>query len=176
MCLVGCKPENTPENLKALFVQLRASVIAKDYKTAAALAKSLFPTEERMRVALKDFVKADDISRFLAPINKFKPAEDDLEGWAKLFSTDPNRSEVQVHAATTEELEAYEKGSIAYKEFPGATKNLAGLVLKPKMTFYEVEYVVPGENLGMKYHLLFWDGKTWCMLGPIWRALRAEYQ
>jgi len=39
------------------------------------------------------------------------------------------------------------------------------------LRFYEAEFVAPGEELGMKYHLLFWDGSRWRMLGPIWRML-----
>jgi hypothetical protein len=40
------------------------------------------------------------------------------------------------------------------------------------MKFYEVEFVKPGEDMGMKYHLFFWDGARWKMLGPVWRSMR----
>jgi hypothetical protein len=40
------------------------------------------------------------------------------------------------------------------------------------MTFYEVELLEPGKEYGMKYHLFFWDGKQWTMLGPVWRELQ----
>ena len=40
------------------------------------------------------------------------------------------------------------------------------------MTYYEVEYLEPGKSAGMKYHLLYWDGNQWSMLGPVWRVLK----
>ena len=61
---------------------------------------------------------------------------------------------------------------LAFKEFPGGAKRVAELALRPGMTFYEVEYLEPGKNTGMKYHLLYWDGKQWSMLGPAWRVLK----
>ena len=42
------------------------------------------------------------------------------------------------------------------------------------MTFYEVEFLEPGKDAGMKYHLFYWDGKQWSMLGPVWRTLEAK--
>jgi hypothetical protein len=44
-------------------------------------------------------------------------------------------------------------------------------MLRPRMTFYEVELVKPGETAGMVYHLFFWDGAQWTMLGPVWRMI-----
>jgi hypothetical protein len=26
----------------------------------------------------------------------------------------------------------------------------------------------------MKYHLLYWDGRQWSMLGPVWRVMRED--
>jgi hypothetical protein len=40
------------------------------------------------------------------------------------------------------------------------------------MTFYEVEFLEPGKDLGIKYHLFYWDSRQWTMLGPLWRALQ----
>ena len=68
----------------------------------------------------------------------------------------------------------YREGSVAYKEFPGGTKRVAELALRPGVTFYEVEYLEPGKSAGMKYHLLYWDGKQWSMLGPVWRVLKQQ--
>jgi hypothetical protein len=46
--------------------------------------------------------------------------------------------------------------------------------LRPGVTFYEVEFLEPGKDAGMKYHLFYWDGKQWSMLGPVWRALESK--
>jgi hypothetical protein len=40
------------------------------------------------------------------------------------------------------------------------------------MTFYEVGFLEPGKDYGVKYHLFYWDGRQWTMLGPLWRALQ----
>ena len=86
--------------------------------------------------------------------------------------TDPARTEIQVHASTTEDLAAYKEGTPAFKEFPGGARKAAETILRPGVTFYELELLEPGKQRGMKYHLLFHDGKQWKMLGPVWRALR----
>jgi hypothetical protein len=45
-------------------------------------------------------------------------------------------------------------------------------VLRPGVTFYEVEFLQPGQPRGIKYHLFYWDGRRWAMLGPVWRSAR----
>ncbi len=86
--------------------------------------------------------------------------------------TSPAKTQVHVYAATTEEMVEYREGTVTFQQFPGAVKELARTLLRPGMTFYEVEMVEPGKDLGMKYHLFYWDGRRWAMLGPVWRALR----
>lgn len=86
----------------------------------------------------------------------------------------PEQKNVQVHAAKTEDIIKYREGSVAFKEFPGGAKKAAEAVLRPGMTFYEVEFLEPGKDAGMKYHLFYWDGKQWSMLGPVWRVLETK--
>ncbi|HZL71116.1 MAG TPA: hypothetical protein VFC86_01550, partial [Planctomycetota bacterium] len=64
-----------------------------------------------------------------------------------------------------------EKDSVAFKEFPGGAKKLAETILRPGVTFYEVEFLEPGKDAGMKFHLFFWDGERWAMLGAAWRVV-----
>src|SRR5687767_10246962 len=84
----------------------------------------------------------------------------------------PEQKQVRVYGATTEELIKYREGTVAFKEFPAAAKRVAREMLRPGMTFYEVEYRAPGKDAGMKYHLVYWDGRQWSMLGPAWRVLK----
>jgi len=35
-----------------------------------------------------------------------------------------------------------------------------------------VEISEPGKDKGTKYHLFFWDGASWRMLGPAWRVVK----
>ena len=167
----GFKHENNPENLRALFSSIHQAVHAKrDAKQAAELMQSVMPDEARVKKALKDDVGADALQRIVS-IHKSMPPVSEREV-AKLAR--PEQGNVKVHAAKTEDLIAYREGSVAHKEFPGGAKKTAEQVLRPGMTFYEVEFLEIGKSSGPKHHLLYWDGKSWSMLGPIWRVLEAK--
>ena len=162
------KQEDKPENLKAFFESIHKTLHEKnDPKQAAALFQSMVPDEGRARKALKDDVAPETLKQIGAFHKAFSISE---EGVRKLAR--PDQKEVQVHGSKTEEIIAYKQGSVAFKEFPGGTKRIAEQWLRPGVTFYEVEYLEPGKDAGMKYHLLYWDGKQWSMLGPLWRALK----
>ena len=83
----------------------------------------------------------------------------------------PSQTEVQVHGATTEEVAANAPGSVVHAEFPGGAVNAAETLLRPGVTWYEVELLEPGAERGMKFHLFYWGGTQWRMLGPVWRFL-----
>lgn len=161
------KPENKPENLKALFSALLKASRGGDAKTAAALTKSLLGDEARLRKALRDDVPADFPARIAAQHKKLLDSPE--ERLAGAFEARPEQTEIQVHGATTEDIAKNEKDSVAWKEFPGGARKLAQTHLRPGLTFYEVEFLEPGKDAGMKYHLFFWDGERWAMLGPAWR-------
>jgi hypothetical protein len=161
--------EPTADNLKALCQQIHKTLHQqKDAAQAARLFQQLIPDEARLNQGLRSDIKPEHLKAILELKQKMGTVgEKEVRQLMK-----PSQSEVQVHASTTEELVAYTKDSVAYKEFPGGAQRLAQIVLKPKMTYYEVEYLEPGQDAGMKYHLFYWDGKQWSMLGPIWRAIR----
>ncbi len=158
---------NRPDNLKGLCEQIQKAVAANDVNRAAALVKPLLPDEARIRKALREDAPADVVNNIVA-LHKAVTAGDA----GRLFQPKPTQVVVQVHGATTEEIRTYARGTIVYDEFPSATQDLAKTVLRPGVTFYEVEFLEPGQQQGMKYHLFFWDGTRWTMLGPIWRAFR----
>jgi hypothetical protein len=166
----GFKQENRPENLKALCQELHKAITANNVKRAASLTRGLLPDESRVRKALHDKVPSATVDQIMALHKKFTTGDD--ASLARLLAAKPENTEVQVHGATTEELRAYAKDSVAYKEFPGGAQRLAAQVLRPGMTFYEVEFVPPGKDLGMKFHLFYWDGSQWTMLGPVWRVIK----
>lgn len=164
------KHENKPENLKALFELVHQTVHVKnDNKGATALFAALIPNEARAKAAFKDKIAPDVQNAILDMHKKLNIKEDGAPKLAR-----PTQTVVKVHGAKTEDIIAYREGSLARKEFPGGTRRVASEALKPGMTFYEVEYLEPGKESGMKYHLLYWDGKQWSMLGPAWRALRED--
>lgn len=164
------KHENSPKNLKALFEEIHQQVhVKKDVKQATALFQAMMPDAGRVKKALKDNVDRDTEKRVLEMHQKMQITEDVVRKVAQ-----PEQKEVQVHGATTEDIVRYSQGSVAFKEFPGGAKRVAGELLRPGMTFYEVEYLAPGKDAGMKYHLVYWDGKQWSMLGPVWRVLKQQ--
>ena len=171
--LFGCgggsfKQEDKPENLKAFFELIHETIhVKKDAKQAAALFQSMVPDQARLKKALKDDIAPATTQQITDLHKSFTISED---GVRKLARAD--QKEVQVHGSRTEDILKYEPGSVAYKEFPGGAKRVAELALRPGTTFYEVEYLEPGKDAGMKYHLIYWDGKQWSMLGPVWRALK----
>jgi hypothetical protein len=163
------RQQNTPDNLKALMQRIfEATYVRKSVKEGAALFRSLFPDEARLRPALKDDVTLAAIGRILDFHKKFASASDaDLAALAE-----PQQTTIMVYAATTEELQRYQRGSVAFAKFPGGTQQLANLILRPRLTFYQVEFLEPGKDSGMNYHLFYWDGRQWSMLGPLWRLVK----
>ncbi len=155
------------DSLKELFTELQGAIRANDVETAASMTIDLFPDGASLESAVKDPAALEEIKAMHA---QFSSASD--EQVAGLFATDPDRTEIAVHAATTEEIAAYEEGGVAWAEFPGGARDAAESVLQPGVTFYEVELVEPGQDLGMKLHLFYHDGQNWKMLGPIWRVLQ----
>jgi len=163
--------ENKPQNLEALFERIHHDVhVKKDAKRAAALFRSLMPDETRLKKALKDNV-APDTLRSIAEMHQKLGGSITPDGMVKVAR--PAQKVVQAHGATTEDIIRYREGSVAYREFPGGAKTVAAQMLRPGVTFYEVEYLEPGKDAGMKYHLLYWDGRQWSMLGPVWRVLKS---
>ncbi len=164
------KHENKPQNLKAPFERVHHEAhVKKDSKQAAALFGSLLPDEARAKKALKDNIAPDTLRQILE-MHKKLGGSITPEGVIKVARA--TQKEVQVHGASTEDIIRYREGSVAFKEFPGGAKRVAAEALRAGTTFYEVEYLEPGKSAGMKYHLLYWDGKQWSMLGPVWRVLK----
>lgn len=166
------KQENSPANLKALFERIHQEIHArKDNKQATALFRGMMPDEARTKKALKDKIAPGDV-RMISDMHQKLGAGVSADSINKVVRA--TQTVVQVHGATTEDIIRYREGSVAYKEFPGGARRVAEQMLRPGMTFYEVEFLEPGKNAGMKYHLLYWDGKQWSMLGPVWRVMRED--
>ena len=167
----GFRHENDPENLRTLFANIHQTVYARNNpKQAAELMQSVMPDEARVRKALRDDIDPTALQRIVG-IHKSMPPVSEREV-SKLAT--PEQKNVQVHGSNTEDIAENRQGSIAWKEFPNGAKKAAEQVLRPGMMFYEVEFREPGKNAGVKYHLFYWDGRQWSMLGPIWRVLEVR--
>ncbi len=154
------------DGLRELFAQAQAACGAKDFAKGAKIVSSIMPTKEQLRAALRADV-ADDVVDHV--VGQAKELPTDEEKTACLLSP-PGRTQIVVHRATTEELLAHVEGTPAAVEFPAGAQKLSPL-LRPGVAFYEVETVEPGKDRGTKFHMFYWDGAQWRMLGPAWRYL-----
>ncbi|KAF0246965.1 MAG: hypothetical protein FD180_188 [Planctomycetota bacterium] len=161
---------DSADNLKGLLDTIMKSSEAGEHKKAATLIRALLPDKAGLAKALKDDAPAAFIDECVKQ-NQSIPADDaQVSGLFKRGG--PDRTQIEAHGATTEEIAAYKDGSVPFKEFPGGAKKLAEQVLRAGVKFYEVEFVAPGEDSGMKFHMFYYDGSGWRMLGPAWRALK----
>lgn len=162
--------DDTPANLKGLVETIFKAAESGQARKAATLIRSLIADPDAAKKAMRDDAPAAFVTAYHASAAENLGASD-----AALLSVfrrgDPGRTQINVHGATTEEIALRDVKSIAYAEFPGGANRLAKVVLRPGVRFYEVELVKPGENVGLKYHLFFWDGARWRMFGPAWRSL-----
>ena len=162
------KFENKAANLQAYFQQMYDLVhTKKDAAAANKMLKALLPDEARTKLALKDDAPATLAKTIAAEYAKIPAGEFDA---SKMLTAE--KSKVSVYAATTEELIKYANGSVAHVEFPSKAQESAMTILRPGMTFYEVEMTEPTKDFGLKLHLLYWDGKQWAMLGQPWRIAK----
>lgn len=167
--------QNKPENLQSLFLDLLKAKREKNDEVAAKISHSIVPSMEDIKAIFRQDVNPKImglVEKYVQVLNS--PTE--YKQYAGLFLARDEQTEVQVHAATTEEILEYKQGSVAWKEFPGGTQKVAVACLKPGVVFYEVEFLKQGEGSGIKYHLFFWNGQQWKMLGPLWRLLRKVSQ
>lgn len=168
LCLAAPTPKEA--ELQKKLEAIHAAQMTNDVTKAGTLTKELLPSDQRITAVLKPDAPAELVAGVLkmhaqlgtAPVPKL----------AGLLNHKPEQSEIHAYGATTEEIAAYAKGGKAFEEFPGATQDLARTLLKPGVTWYEAEFVKPGEKAGMKFHLFFEDAKGWAMLGPVWRAVK----
>lgn len=159
------------EGLKAFFEASHAACSSKDFAKGKALTMSVIPSKDQLKKVMKDDVPADQLDKLAEQFKELPPSD---EKAACVFYPGDGRTEIKVHASTVEDLAAYKEGTPAFEEFPGGARKLAENVLKPGTTFYEVEVTEPGKDLGTKFHMFFWDGGQWRMMGPAWRVFKAE--
>ena len=158
--------KDDPDNLKGLLDTIVKASEGGDARRAGALTRGLIPTEAAYRKALAEGAPPAVLGKLVSNL-KLLPTDDTALA-SLIHRGDPTQTQINVHGATPEEILA---GSTPpAREFPGGAKDRAGL-LRAGLRFYEAEFVAPGEELGMKYHLFFWDGGQWRMLGPLWRTL-----
>jgi hypothetical protein len=154
---------NTSENLAGLLAAIRLAHASGDSQRAGRLTASLVPDRDQIARAVRSEQVAEKIQAAFGPV----PSVEQAAGMAKGLVPPAERTECRVHGATGAEIAG---GAPA---FPGGAKRIAQSHLRPDVTFYEVEYIEPGETMGTKFHLFYWDGTSWKTLGAVWRVLES---
>lgn len=162
------RPTAAPENLLELVSRIQDGQRRGD--EVGALIRGFYCDEARLRGVLSTTIDGGAFAA-IAASHRSALAMSDAE-LAQGMSIPTDATVRLAHAATTEELAAYKPGSVAYNQFPGGAQQLAREVLRPGVTFYEVEVLRPTESAGTRYHLFFYDAGGWGMLGPMWRVLK----
>ena len=157
---------NDAENLRALFRRMRDLIRAGQLSRANQLGASLLPDENRLRRGLRDDVPPTEIARILELEKDAMPPK--YEDLYTIFNPDRAASVVRLYRATTEELISNPRDTAARVCFPKLSHQTAKEKLRPGVTWYIVELALPGADEGFRYHLIFFDGQHWTMLGPIW--------
>ena len=164
----GVETKDRSDQLKAQIQKILKAISDNDRERTLSLTRALRCDEARFKKALREDVSKETVDRFLALHKEYFDLKDDE--LAKAFSAgDGGPQEMLVHAATTEELIERKQGGVAWERFAGGTQKVAQQYLRPKTLFYSVKIVKPGETSGMTYHLFFFDGEGWGMIGKAWR-------
>lgn len=160
-------PQPGADDLKATLTKLHKAWKTGDNAAAASISRGLLLTRDRIAKAVRDDAPPSVRDAIALFHEKALAANEDTA--AHMLFPGADRTEIGVMASTTEELAKCAPGTDAAKHFPPASQDVAKAILRPGVTFYEVQFNRPGEPKGIKSHLFFWDGKAWGMLGPVWR-------
>jgi hypothetical protein len=162
--------EQLKKELHRVISELRKALKSGDQKRGLSIVRPMLPTVKIAKTALIENFTKDAALKLAAYYKETLPSDD--AALARVLQFSSTYTKIIVHQASAQEIKDYTVGSVAWKHFPGGCKRLAKQILRPETLFYEVEFVKPGTENGVKYHLFYWSGATWTMLGPIWRLFR----
>lgn len=153
--------------------------------TTASSAKSYPGTQDGAKALLAEFVKpgADHatLTKALRPTKAdydavFMPdlaAKADAvygpawDGGQMVVAPKAGQTQVLTSSATSDELKNWTGGAA---EFAGGWKGV-GAQLKPGVTFYRIQFVEPGKDLGMSYDGLAYVNGNWRIFPKPWRVM-----
>lgn len=158
------------EDLRSQIVLLREAMRAGRKSEGLKRVKVILPNRQSVQAAFRKSVSKEDLDKVANFYKTLIPQDD--EALAQVLKVDPRYTRIKVHQASTKELQDYKKNSVAWNHFPGGCKRLAKSYLREQLFFYIVEFLKPEAKRGLKYHLFFWNGEGWTMLGPVWRVFR----
>lgn len=165
--VAGFEQRDDPRNLEALWQTVQRRFGKGDLEGGAALIRSTLPDRAALSRALRPSVDPHVVERLQDMYQKLSS----LDAQAIARGLKPQRTKVRVRAASGRDIATYEDPAVK-AAFPVGARQVAAAILRPGVTFYQVELLEPGADKGTKFHLFFWGGSRWRTLGPAWRALR----
>lgn len=157
------------EDLPALLRRVLAVQNGGDKAAAEATLRGLLPTQAELRQVVRPGPAADAfVAAFGGTREKSPPVGAQL--------APPERSEVKVHSATTEELAAYVRDTVAFAEFPGGMRRFAQELALPGLTWCTVELLEPGKDSGTRLTAFVQAGGRWVLVPKPWTGLPREEQ
>ncbi|MDX2149011.1 MAG: hypothetical protein SFZ23_15975 [Planctomycetota bacterium] len=160
--------KNSLRELVAVLLRAQHLYSLSDIEAAAAEAERLIPDAARLSMALGDAVTPEARAKLESHFAALPRAKEKL---VTMISGGKDAYDVDILVATPEELKLDEPGSEAYGFADGARDAAVAGFLKPGLRFYQIEIREPGDRVGIRYSLFYWDGSQWTMLGPIWRVI-----
>jgi hypothetical protein len=155
------------EELRIVIESLRKALKKGDKTLSLNIGRGLLPTVKLARKAFRESVTKADFDKLAEFYKKTIPSDD--ASISRVLQVSSVYTELVLHQASGQQLRDYKVGSKAWYHFPGGCKRLAKSHLRSDLLFYEVEFRKPGSKRSIKYHLFFWNGQGWTMLGPVWR-------
>lgn len=155
-------------DLKTEILRIREAIRLGQKAIGLRRVKVILPTIDSARAAFRKGTPKKDLEKVAKFYKTWIPQDD--EALAQVLKVDARYTRIEIHQASGAELKAYKTGSIPWKHFPGACKRLAKSHLREDLLYYEVEFLLPEATRGLKYHLFFWNGQSWTMLGAVWRV------
>jgi hypothetical protein len=161
-------PAENPDEaaLRDLLSQLQRSIAAGDTASASRITRGLIPDIPQIAAVVRE---RPAYTAVVAKIDTYFrsriPSTMDDAALARVFAVPPDRTEISVRSASTEDLLS---ATPASQQFTGGTLKSAKF-LRPKVMFYTVDFVKPGERYGTSMELFFKHQDRWIFLGPIWR-------
>jgi hypothetical protein len=159
-----------PAALRALVETWIGAQNAGDGARYLEVMRGFLPTRAQLRAMLREgpateafLAAAGRMTVEGSPVAKVAPADKPLPK--------TTRTDVFVHAATTEEIAAYEKGSEAFEEFPGGMRRFAERIAAPGRVWYAVEMREPGHDAGTRITAFTRVGGHFLIVPKPWRVM-----
>ena len=170
------------EKIEGLIKLMREAQESGDEAKLVAAGFSVVPTRAELTQLLRP---GPDTDAFLAKYSLYALDPKNNEEHKKvcrslgaklLAAGDRLNTRTRIHAATTEEIAAYERNATANREFPGGMQRFAEKVAARERVWTIVEFTPESSGVGMKYTCFTRLKDRWIFIWKPWRAIPRDGQ